>query len=195
MPKLILQAIKSAIHGHVIRLGIDVRRLRPDRIVLERTIFPFLLDRPQFARLLFVGCGWYTRHYPWLFRSREFWTMERDPALARFGAARHVVDSCERVADHFSPGSLDAVICNGVYGFGLNDRAGLDRTIRGFREVLREKGLLLFGWNNVPENDPLGFESLPLFAGFKPASGSPFGSARHEVPSRNRHTYEFWERA
>ena len=194
MTKLILQAIKSSAHGSLIRVGLDLRRLRPDRVVLERTIFPYLLEHDAFGRLLFVGCAWYTRHYPWLFRSREFWTMEFDPALARFGGTRHIVDTCERVADHFPTGHLDAVICNGVYGFGLDDRAGLERSVRGFHRVLRRHGLLLFGWNNVPEHDPVRIDRLAIFDGFGPAA-SPFGVARHEVPeSRNRHTYDFLSR-
>lgn len=193
MTKRLLQAFKSSVHGSLIRVGVDIRRLRPDRVVLERTIFPYLLGQDSFGRVLFVGCAWYTQHYPWLFRSREFWTMEFDPALARYGGTRHIVDTCENVADHFPAGHLDAVIWNGVYGFGLDDRAGLERTIRGFRRVLRRHGLLLFGWNNVPETDPLGIDRLALFDGFEPAA-SPFGTARYEVPSRNRHTYDFLTR-
>jgi hypothetical protein len=88
------------------------------------------------------------------------------------------------------------VVCNGVYGYGLNDAGDLRRAGDGFHAVLRPGGLLIFGWNNVPAHDPLGLASRAgVFGGFVPARSAPFGDWRHEVPSRNRHTYEFLERA
>lgn len=195
----VLRSVKSAAHGRLIRVGIDIRRLRPDRKVLERVIFPFLLEAPSCRRILFVGCAWYTQHYPWIFGSREFWTLECDATQARFGSPRHIVDRCERVATHFPPDSLDAVICNGVYGYGLNDETSLRCTIDGFRAVLRTRGLLVFGWNNVPPNDPLGMGRedfrTKIFNGFTPMRSPPLGESHHEIPCRNRHTYEFLERA
>ncbi|MEI6037963.1 MAG: class I SAM-dependent methyltransferase [Planctomycetota bacterium] len=189
------RTIKSSAHGWLIRRGVDIRRVRPDRRVLEQQIFPWLLSMPEYRRLLFVGCAWYTQHYPWLFRQREFWTMECDPNLARFGGRRHVIDTCERVGNHFAVASLDAVICNGVYGYGLDEASALDAAIRGFHRVLRPGGLLVFGWNNVPANDPLGLESRSSFQGFHHVAVGPLGAGRYEVPSRNRHTFEFLERA
>ncbi|NCA10735.1 class I SAM-dependent methyltransferase [bacterium] len=186
--------IKSSAHGWLIRWGIDIRRLRPDRRLLERRIFPWLLAQPECDRLLFVGCAWYTQHYPRIFAGREFWTLECDPRLARFGGPRHVVGTCARVSEHFAAASLDVVICNGVYGFGLDDAATLAATIHGFRKVLRPNGLLVFGWNNVPGNDPLGLERLDCFEGFRPLVGGPCGGGRHEVPGRSRHTFEFLTR-
>jgi SAM-dependent methyltransferase len=186
--------IKSSAHGWLIRCGIDIRRVRPDRRVLERRIFPWLLSMPGYGRLLFVGCAWYTQHYPRIFADREFWTLECDPQLARFGGERHVIDTCARVDDHFAASSLDAVICNGVYGYGLDDASALEAAIRGFHHVLRPSGLLVFGWNNVPANNPLGLEQRDGFAGFRHVAGGPLGAGRYEVPSRNRHTFDILER-
>lgn len=190
----LLREIKSFAHGFLIGRGIDIRRLRPDRRVLERQIFPWLLSMPMCRRVLFVGCAWYTQHYPRIFAEREFWTFECDPQLARFGGPRHVIDTCARVRDHFAASSLDAVICNGVYGYGLDDAVALDATLRGFAEVLQSGGLLVFGWNNVPGNDPLGLAERDGFPGFRRAVGGPFGGRRYEVPSRNRHTFDILER-
>ena len=189
-----LRDLKARAHGWLIRYGIDIRRVRPDRHALERRLFPWLLSVPDYRRLLFVGCAWYTQHYPRLFAGREFWTMECDPRLARFGGRLHVIDSCARVVAHFPPASLDVVICNGVYGFGLDDEAALEATIRGFHAVLRPGGLLVFGWNNVPAHDPLGLGPRDCFAGFRPAAGGPLGTGRCEIRSRNRHTFDVLER-
>lgn len=190
----LLCEIKSSAHGFLIGCGVDIRRLRPDRRVLERRIFPWLLSMPTCHRLLFVGCAWYTQHYPRIFADREFWTLECDPQLARFGGPRHVIDTCARVRNHFEEAALDAVICNGVYGYGLDDASALDATVRGFADVLRPGGLLVFGWNNVPGNDPLGLESRDWFSGFRHLGGGPLGGGRYEVPSRNRHTFELLTR-
>lgn len=189
-----LREIKSAAHGWLIRCGIDIRRVRPDRRVLERRIFPWLRSVPDYHRVLFVGCAWYTQHYPRLFSDREFWTLECDPRLARFGGPRHVVDTCARVGDHFATASLDVVICNGVYGFGLDEASALDATIEGFHQVLRPGGLLVFGWNNVPVHDPLELARQDRFAGFRHVAAGPLGGGRCEIHSRNRHTFEFLER-
>lgn len=189
-----LKRLKIAAHARLIGVGIDLRRLRPDRIVLERTIFPEL-RRQGHDRILFVGCDWYTLHYHRLFADREFWTLESNPSLVAFGAPRHVVDSCERVASHFTAASIDAIVCNGVYGFGLDTPVALRRSIEGFHAVLRPGGLLVFGWNNVPANDPLGLDGVRPFAPlFRPVLFPPLGAVRFEVAGPSRHTYEFLAR-
>jgi SAM-dependent methyltransferase len=186
-----LKRLKIAAHAALIGLGIDIRRVRPDRVVLERTIFPELLRQGR-DRILFVGCDWYTLHYHRLLPGREFWTLESNPSLARFGAPRHVVDSCERVASHFAADSLDAIVCNGVYGFGLDTPEAVRRAIEGFHAVLRPGGLLVFGWNNVSANDPLGLDAARPFAPlFRSVPFPPLGAARFEVAGPSRHTYEF----
>ena len=136
-----LKELKSGVHGMLLRYGVDTRRLRPDRILLERTIFRHLLDRPEYHRILFVGCAWYTQHYPRWFAQKEFYTIEIDPALARFGAQRHRIDSCENIDRHFDTDSLDCVILNGVYGFGLNALPAITRTFEGIHAVLRPECL------------------------------------------------------
>lgn len=191
----IFRAIHSAAHARLIRVGIDVRRLRFDRKVLERRILTWVRANPEYQRILFVGCDWYTQHYPSLFKTAEFWTLEHDPDRARYGAPnRHIVDSCERVAKYFEKEFLDCVICNGVYGFGLDSQSAVVQTIAGFHQTLRPVGLLIFGWNNVPEHDPLGLARCDLFRGFAPLEESPLGSASEELPTRNRHTYQFFVR-
>jgi len=194
LARTVLKRLKVAAHGVLIARGVDLRRLRPDRVVLEQTIFPEVL-RQGYGRILFVGCDWYTRHYHRLFPGREFWTLEANPELAPFGGPRHVVDSCERVASHFATGSLDAIIFNGVYGFGLDTAPALRRTIEGFHAALRPEGLLVFGWNNVPVNDPLRLDGMQPFEPlFRPRPFSPLASARLELPGPTRHTYEFHTR-
>jgi hypothetical protein len=92
MKKSILRAkIRAELHRFLIRFGIDTRKKRSDRVVLEQTIFPALQRDPQYQKILFVGCAWYTLHYPSMFREKDFRTMEIDPDEARYGATKHIV--------------------------------------------------------------------------------------------------------
>ena len=38
-----------------------------------------------------------------------------------FGAKRHIIGYLRQIGEYFEENSLDAIICNGVLGFGLND--------------------------------------------------------------------------
>jgi hypothetical protein len=62
----------------------------PDRHVLEEVLLPALAERPDIEKVLFVGCSRYTRGYPVNFAGREFWTIDTDPEMRRYGAERHV---------------------------------------------------------------------------------------------------------
>jgi hypothetical protein len=53
-------------------LGMDLRLATEDRRVLENIIFPYLVSREDFRRVLFVGCDWYTASYVKVFSSRNF---------------------------------------------------------------------------------------------------------------------------
>ncbi len=101
------------------------RLYRPthDRYLLEQVIFAELLARDDMQRLPFVGCDIYTAHYPRIFSGRTFITIDSDPAKARYGSVRHIVDTIAALERHVDPCSLDAVICNGVIGWGLIDQA------------------------------------------------------------------------
>ena len=96
-------------------LNTDARR------TLDRRILPVLAADDRLQRILFVGCEWYTWQYTVLFAHREFWTIERRPtASRRYGGRRAVNDDVRHVDRHFEAASFDAVICNGVFGWGID---------------------------------------------------------------------------
>jgi hypothetical protein len=166
-----------------------------DRAVLEAELLGYAAD-PALRALLFVGCEWYTRHYEGLFdpeRSR-FRTIDIDPRRARHGASRHVVAPLQDVAAHLAPASLDVLVCNGVYGFGIYDRGELARALAASRVVLRPGGALLLGWNAVPALAPFDPLDVALAAGFArdPARGAGW-RVRTDTPTR--HTFDFYVRA
>lgn len=172
------------------------RVISADRSLLEQRILPAYAARPERQRLLFVGCDSGTRHYPRLFdrSATEFHTIDIDPARRRYGAARHLSAALQDIATHFAPGSLDVIICNGVYGFGLNDRASFAAAMRACHASLCEGGELLLGWNNIAAYAPFD-PSAPMFElGYERSAATPLGPWRVECDTPTRHTYDAYVR-
>lgn len=189
-----LKQVRIGLHRNLIRFGIDVRKKRPDRKLLEQVIFPELLRTPDYQRILFVGCAWYTLHYPNLFRSREFITMEISFDEAQYGATKHVIDSCENIAQHFEPNSLDVVVFNGVYGCGLNELPAIEHTLMAIYQSLRLNGLFIFGWNDLPDMAPYRIEQLTGLNAFEPYTFPPLNKTIYESNSKNRHRFHFYRK-
>lgn len=166
-----------------------------DRRVLEQIIFPRLLEDQTLQRVLFVGCDFYTHHYPDIFRSREFWTIEPNTRRsAAHGGARRVTDRLERVADHFEQAFFDVVICNGVVGFGLDDRDAAERAFAGCFRVLRPGGLFVHGWNDRADLRPFDLRECRSLEQFTPYVFEPLGATRYLTRTEARHTYDFYAR-
>ena len=192
MGNSILKQFRIGLHRNLIRFGIDVRKRRADRKLLEQVIFPELLSTPGYQRILFVGCAWYTLHYPNLFRDREFTTMEISPDEAKYGGRKHIVDSCENIAEHFRPESLDVVVFNGVYGCGLNELLPINKTLHAIHESLRGRGLFIFGWNDLPNMAPYRIVELTGLNAFTPYCFPRLNTAVYESDSKNRHRFHFY---
>ena len=76
----------------------------------------------MFNGWLFVGCAPFTWHYEAIFPGRDYTTIDQDPRCRRYGATRHVVDKPKNLDRHVAPGSFDLIVCNGVFGWGLDER-------------------------------------------------------------------------
>lgn len=189
-----LKELRIATHRHLIRWGIDTRKLRPDRAVLEKIVFPELIGAPEYRRILFVGCAWYTLHYPKLFAKHDFHTIEVEPDEAKYGAAKHIVDSCENIDKYFEPSSLDVVVFNGVYGCGLNEMGPINRTLNAICSSLRIGGLFVFGWNDLPHMAPYRIDEIEGLRRFEPYRFPPLNTTIYESDSKNRHRFHFYVR-
>ena len=190
----IVRKLRNVAQRVLIACGVDFYHRSEDRRVLETTILPFFARQAETRRVLFVGCAWYTRGYRKIFRDQEYTTLEIDPRAARYGARRHIVDALENVRRHFQAGELDLIVCNGVFGWGLDEKAAVERAFGGCWECLREGGIFLLGWNDVPRHRPFALEECGALCGFEPYVFPPLSVSAYRTDTYNRHTYHFYRR-
>ncbi|HTT41456.1 MAG TPA: class I SAM-dependent methyltransferase [Steroidobacteraceae bacterium] len=166
-----------------------------DRQVLEEVIFPHFCALATVRTVLFVGCGSYTAHYQRrYFPSADYWTLEPDPSLRRYGATQHVVAPFEELARHFTENSIDLIICNGVYGWGLDRAEQCEAAFSQAHVCLRPGGFLLLGWDDVPRRTPVPLESLPSLARFRRYELPALATWRYLTHTPYRHTYDFYQK-
>ena len=173
-------------------LGLPNRMRTRDRDTLEQVILPAYAARADIKSVLFVGCAWYTHHYEKMLPGRVYWTIDPDPWKKRFGGRRHIVAGLESLDAHVAPGSLDLIICNGVFGWGLDDRADCERAFAACFDALRPAGELIIGWNDVLEHRPLDLASLQSLARFRRPIFEPLGSSQYLANPDNGHVYNFY---
>jgi len=186
-----VRAVQRTFRDVPLLFGIDRYKHTEDRYVLEREIFPYFVSSPEYPRVLFVGCAWYTRGYNTIFKDKEFQTLEIDPRESKYGARRHITDGLQNVADHFDEGALDLIICNGVFGWGLNEKPLVEKAFAGCFRSLRPGGVLVQGWNDTAERSPFPLDECHSLSLFQPFVFPPFSADRHFIPA-NRHIYRFY---
>ncbi len=173
---LLPRSIKRFLLLHVFGADLEPSR-HPSRQWLERELLP-MLPRLGFKRVMFVGTGPYTWHYERIvLRAGGEWiTSDISPAAAVWGARRHVVADVQEIDRRFSLGYFDAVILNGVLGFGITTETELKTAALAMWRVLRPGGLLILGWNSDVIADPLNSQTVRNL--FCAATNLPF-PARH----------------
>jgi hypothetical protein len=174
--------------------GFKPRHRARDRRILDERILPALAKNDRFHRVLNVGCDWYTQHVEDLFAAhgREYTTLEIDPARARYGAKRHVVAPLSRLGDHFAPGSLDLILCNGVIGWGLDQPAEIEASMAACVTALAPGGVLLLGWDDVPEKLPVAIRDIRALQSLSLASPVDDLPATIATETYARHTFGFF---
>jgi len=184
--------LQTIIRYSAASIGIDSYLRTQDREVLETVIFPYLVEQPEFHKILFVGCAWYTKGYNKIFQSKDYYTLEIDPNKRMCGSKKHIIDTVENVRLHFKEGELDLIVCNGVFGWGLNDKSAVEKTFQGFFDCLREGGVFILGWNDVPERRPFPLEECRSIQQFHPFTFPPLGTHQYAMETENRHIYSFY---
>ena len=164
----------------------------PDRQILEEIIFPELYKEGKNLKILFVGCEWYTAHYKDFFKHQEFWTMDFNKSVARFGSANHVIDKLENLDHHFADNNFDIIICNGILGFGTDDPINANIVFQKCFSALKTNGLFLLGWNRNDQteaNDPRNIKSLNKF---EPTIFEALKTNRYYVSGGSSHVFDFY---
>lgn len=201
VPDEILAPVRAALAGaqHQFQLawqkllGRPPRMNTPDRRLLEDRLLPALAAAPAIRRTLFCGSAAYTQHYERIFKGGDFWTIDPDPRLRRYGARRHIVDRLQNLLRNDVDGAFDLIVCNGVIGWGLDAPRDVDDAMAACHLALGPGGYLLLGWNDVyPRNRerPKQVAALRRFehVGFN-------GFARHiVVPGPECHVFDFYRK-
>lgn len=120
----------------------------PSRVFLKDRVIPELAAAGR-KRLLFVGTRSYNRpaYEKCLAVGIEAWSVDLDPAAAAYGApAGHFVGNVCDIGGLVGERSFDAIIFNGVLGWGLN---AADEAVRALEAMAKVApgGLLFVGWN------------------------------------------------
>jgi SAM-dependent methyltransferase len=167
--------------------------LTTDRLVLEQQLFPYYQSQSHIQDVLFVGCDADTAHYETTyFDHARFVTLEPDPANRKFGAAHHVEAPLESLVRHFPPESFDLIICNGVFGWGLNELQACEAAFGQCHTCLRRKGQLLVGWNDVPTRAQFPLERIRSLARFRRYEFPLLGTWRYRTDTAYRHVFDFY---
>ncbi len=176
------------------RCGFDLHHNSPDRLILEDIIIPHLIASSEFKRILFVGCDWYTKPYKKFFKTQEYWTIEIDETKKRYGAKNHIIDSIQNLSNHVSQNYFDVIIHNGVFGYGVNTKEDTEESFNQCFQALRAGGILVFGWNDVPQFKPFPvIEECQSLHKFEPFLFAPLSTANYLTPNTQlRHTFNFY---
>jgi SAM-dependent methyltransferase len=134
-------------------------RRNPGRIALVNEILPAYAKLG--GRILWIGCRRYTNSYGRLLSKDggECWTTDIEPTHAKWGE-KHRHFTCDVVEiDKLIPSeAFDTVLCNGVFGFGVDTREAQLAALQAMGSILKPGGRLLLGWNTERVEDPAGLE-------------------------------------
>ena len=174
-------------------LDLDLYMDTADRRLLEQVIIPYFIANEEYQKILFVGCDWYTKHYRKVFASKEYWTIEIDPAKARYGSEKHhIIDYVQNLDAHFNNNYLDLIICNGVLGYGLNNKDDIEETFSKCFHSLRNGGILILGWNDMPEYKFLPLQDYKSLKKFQPYVFPELSTSQYFTNTDNNHIYNFY---
>jgi hypothetical protein len=160
----------------------------PSRTWLETDVMPKLPGR-SYRNILFVGAAPYTWRYEEIVTKAggRLQTIDVRASARVWGARKHAAIPVQQIDRYFPERHFDAVVINGVLGFGVNSAEEVIDTLRASSAVLRECGLLLLGWNTDASRDPM---PLAEAAGFARDAAYP---TRVEFQNES-HVYDFLEK-
>lgn len=199
LPNNLVSKIQSSLHIlSIVRMrGFDLHINFPDRDILEDIIIPNFVADKNIYKILFVGCEWYTKPYIKYFKNKEYWTIEIDPNKRKYGNPnRHIVDALQNLDKHITTNYFDLILCNGVFGWGINNQADTEIAIEQCYTCLRKGGILVLGWDDVDSNRPFfASEDCDSLNKFKPYFFAPLSTSEFSiVDSPTKHIFSFYNK-
>jgi SAM-dependent methyltransferase len=162
LARVVVDSLPNAAADWIWQLANDRRTSQsPDRVVLVRQVFPALRRASALskgANVLWIGCRRYTRGYYALLErdGAQCASIDIDPFAERWGRrGRHLVGDILDLPNIFPTGQFDAVLCNGVLGWGVDAPADQLKAFEAMAAVMAPQGWLLVGWNTDRMDDPL----------------------------------------
>ena len=194
MPKLASLILSRCIRESKSLFGVESYLRNEDRRILEQIIIPYYLNENEYQNVLSVGCHWYTKGYNNWFEklNRNLYTLDIDPSRKRYGAKKHIIGAFQNMGSHFKPTSLDLILCNGVFGWGLDDHSEVEQAFQACFDSLRVGGQLVIGWDDNAEHRPFPLEQCESLGKFKPALFPPLGSTNFVTETPYHHVYSFF---
>jgi SAM-dependent methyltransferase len=174
-------------------LGVPLPILSEDLRILEQVIFGYYAAHAPTHSLLLVGGRSHTQRYERsYFAGRDFWTLGPREHARRSGARQHVVAPLEQLGDFFPEGYFDLIVCNGIYGHGLDSPEQCEAAFGHCYTRLRPGGHLVLGWDDVPARTPVALENVRSLRGFRKLIFPPLGTSRYLTDTAYRHTFDFY---
>ncbi len=134
----------------------------PDRVYLRQVMLP-AMAKTKPANVLLAGTRRYTRRYHEIF-DREMtavWTIDFDPAAARFGNGQlHRTGDMCRVDQVFRGVRFDMIHINGLLGFGVDTHESVRDMFAACHRSLQPSGYLMLGWDADRTTDPTTNEDI-----------------------------------
>jgi hypothetical protein len=166
-----------------------------DRMILEQVILPFFASTITIQKILFVGCAAYTQRYREIFREKEYWTIDPKRVKKKYASERHIVDSITKIEMYITKNYFDAIIMNGVIGFGLNRIADIEQAINACYATLASQGILLLGWNDTARLTPIDIRAIHALGQFRQYHFEPLQACHYLTEGSERHTLSFYQKA
>jgi SAM-dependent methyltransferase len=142
---------------------LNARRVKrnPARIALVAKILPVYAVCG--GRILWIGCRRYTKGYGSLLEKNggECWTLDIEIGHAKWGEkGRHLTGDLLSVDQLVPAAAFDSVLCNGVFGFGVDTRSAQLAALEAIKKILKPRGRLLLGWNTDRVEDLLSLDFM-----------------------------------
>jgi SAM-dependent methyltransferase len=163
-----------------------------DRNVLERKIFPWVLAELEPETILDIGREEYQKFYNHFFTERELWSMDFDPKRKKWGAKNHITGDAVDVSELFKEKYFDVVFMNGVFGWGLNEPAKIEKCFAAIYKILKPGGFFVLGYNDW-DALPMKVEDIKNLKKLKPFVFPPLNSEKFKCIN-GEHTYRFYKK-